>query len=249
MKIAKQKVFDHYEAYPLVHLTSNNSLERIKTSTLLGSLIPLPKNVEKILDVGCGASAVMERFANKYWHKNITAVDFSSKSLVSARKLAKAKFIKANAVKLPFKNKDFDLVLCNGVLHHILDYESAFSQLARVLRKDGLLYLTIYNHRHVYKLFYSLFSPLRRINSRFLINVLSIIYWPFYSLLSFLEIGSFGLFTEAKADFADRFLHPLVLFFSIEKIIKLIKKNDLSLVKSDLHALGTMRSFLLKKEI
>jgi len=45
--------------------------------------------------------------------------------------------VKADICNLPFKNNDFDVVLCNHVLEHIDDDKKAMSELYRVLKPNG----------------------------------------------------------------------------------------------------------------
>jgi len=46
--------------------------------------------------------------------------------------------VKADICNLPFKNNEFDVILCNHVLEHIPDDTTAMKELFRVLKPDGL---------------------------------------------------------------------------------------------------------------
>lgn len=46
--------------------------------------------------------------------------------------------VKADICNLPFKNNEFDVILCNHVLEHIPDDTKAMQELYRVLKKGGL---------------------------------------------------------------------------------------------------------------
>ena len=63
---------------------------------------------------------------------SIKNIDYYSCDLNSP--LAK---IKADICDLPFENKYFDWVLCNHVLEHIKDDESAIKEIFRVLKPGG----------------------------------------------------------------------------------------------------------------
>ena len=45
----------------------------------------------------------------------------------------------ADAMALPFPDQTFDAVLSFIMLHHVLEWERAFTEMARVLRPDGRL--------------------------------------------------------------------------------------------------------------
>ena len=85
---------------------------------------------EPFLDVGCGtgfASKVFERMG-----KQVVAFDASREMLRFAKKRCKSvPFVLADALHLPFTDKAFSTSCVVGVLHHILDLDGAFAELAR----------------------------------------------------------------------------------------------------------------------
>jgi ubiquinone/menaquinone biosynthesis C-methylase UbiE len=99
-----------------------------------------------ILDAGCGYCYHTVRLARS--GAKITAVDFSSSALEAARNnISRAGIAEqvtlqqANLTSLPFPDASFDFVVSNGVLMHIPELESALSELARVLKPNGILVL------------------------------------------------------------------------------------------------------------
>jgi ubiquinone/menaquinone biosynthesis C-methylase UbiE len=73
----------------------------------------------------------------------VTGVDISDRSLATARAEARrlgladrATFLEMDAEQLTFDDASFDLIVCNGVLHHV-QLARAFEELARVLRPGG----------------------------------------------------------------------------------------------------------------
>jgi SAM-dependent methyltransferase len=50
----------------------------------------------------------------------------------------------ASLLALPFPDRLFDFVHCNGVLHHLADSEEGLRELVRVLRQGGTLYVSVY---------------------------------------------------------------------------------------------------------
>lgn len=242
-----KSIVGHYDQYPLSHFMSDSALKRIKSRTLLKRLFPLPKGINKILDVGCGAGAIVERLAVRYWHRKITAVDNSSVSLKAAKKLAPADYHLADALRLPFSKNSFDLVLACGVIHHITTYRLALAEINRVLRPGGWFYLTVYNYAHPYRLVYSGFGCCRRFQPRFWQAVFSLPYCLVYNLASLLILGRLAGFKEARADLADRLFVPLARFFPPRELTEIFQANHWQVIASGRHALGTMKSFILKK--
>ena len=47
--------------------------------------------------------------------------------------------VKSDICHLPFKDNEFDVILCNHVLEHIPDYQSALREIERVLKPGGKL--------------------------------------------------------------------------------------------------------------
>lgn len=75
---------------------------------------------DNILDVGCGKGN-LEVLLEKKGFKNISALDFSEKSLdeVKSRTKKTTVFLHDLTERLPFKDNQFNLVLCCEVLEHI----------------------------------------------------------------------------------------------------------------------------------
>jgi len=112
-------------------------------------VLKLAGNVKgkKILDVGCGSGVFIIDFVKN--GANVAGVDYSQKMLGLARKeiaryrLPKSKYelIKADATKLPFLNRRFDLVLATGLTDYLTDAqnEKFLEEAARVLKRNGSL--------------------------------------------------------------------------------------------------------------
>src|SRR5262249_10445904 len=98
----------------------------------------------KVLDAGCGYAYHTLRVAR--CGASITAVDFSKVALEVARHTIETARIghqvelkQADLTSLPFADNSFDFVISWGVLMHIPELESALTELARVLKPEGVL--------------------------------------------------------------------------------------------------------------
>jgi len=95
----------------------------------------------RLLDVGAGEGALVERYRNR--GRNIIGVDSAYES---------AHVSKADLLTLPFDDASFDAILCLDVLEHVqlLDQPSALAEIERVLTDEGLLLLSVPNLAHLH---------------------------------------------------------------------------------------------------
>lgn len=88
----------------------------------------------RILDAGCGNMPYRWRFKKASEYIGIDYVRFPAFT---------EKDIVGNIANLPFSEEEFDVVLNNQVLEHIKDPKVILMELNRVLKKDGILILTV----------------------------------------------------------------------------------------------------------
>jgi ubiquinone/menaquinone biosynthesis C-methylase UbiE len=96
---------------------------------------------EAVLDAGCGTGAVA--FALAEHVAEVVGVDTRVDYLEAGRAAApqNVRFEEADVMKLPFGYAEFDLVCCHRVLHHVRRPELAVSELARVARAGGKIFI------------------------------------------------------------------------------------------------------------
>jgi ubiquinone/menaquinone biosynthesis C-methylase UbiE len=107
-----------------------------------------------VLDAGCGTGIFSIIFARN-GASRVTGIDISPGSLETAKSL-KTKFAVDNAefrlqdmLRLPFADAAFDIVWAWGTVHHTTDPFRAISELIRVLRPGGSLFLAVYKRTKV----------------------------------------------------------------------------------------------------
>jgi len=102
---------------------------------------------EKVLDLGCGNGRFYEAMKGK--KVDYIGVDVSEKLIkIAQKRYPKAKFLVADALNLPFPNNYFDKVYAIALFHHIPSKEyrlKVLEQIKRVLKKNRLLILTVWN--------------------------------------------------------------------------------------------------------
>ena len=108
--------------------------------------------MEWVLDLGCGDGgfeeiiedqAVQASWLLRNGHERSIGVDISPQRICSARKLIRngTIFAIADGRNLPFSDECFSQIHESGALHHINNYDFAISEIVRVLRRGGRLYL------------------------------------------------------------------------------------------------------------
>jgi ubiquinone/menaquinone biosynthesis C-methylase UbiE len=101
---------------------------------------PFTQN-EAALDAGCGTGSVTFALAPQV--AEVVGVDTRADYLAAARANApeNTRFVEGDVMKLPFGYAEFDLVCCHRVLHHVRRPELAVSELARVARPGGKVFI------------------------------------------------------------------------------------------------------------
>jgi SAM-dependent methyltransferase len=96
---------------------------------------------EVALDAGCGTGALA--FALAPFVAEVVGVDTNVEYLEAGRAAAPAnvRFAEGDVMSLPFDYAAFDVVCCHRVLHHVRRPELAVSELARVTRPGGKVFI------------------------------------------------------------------------------------------------------------
>lgn len=92
---------------------------------------------KNILEIGAGTSQFLKLFEDR---NQVVALDISAELL--KQNLTKAKLVVADAEHLPFADKSFDFIYAIGVLHHLEDQKKALSEIKRVLKSNGQVFLS-----------------------------------------------------------------------------------------------------------
>ena len=111
---------------------------------LLASLVPL--SGARIIELGCGAAGMVRKLVQRFPDARVTALEVDSvqhrKNI--ARPAEGIRFVEAGAQSIPEDDASFDLALMLKSLHHVhVDLmDTAFDEAWRVLRPQGLLYVS-----------------------------------------------------------------------------------------------------------
>ncbi len=110
-------------------------------SRLLERLHECKIQPHKILDLGCATGYFANQLQTLFPQAQITGIDLSFDILKFARtkNIPNTNFICSDAEQLPFANQQFDLVWSNCSFTPGNDLKLLFSEIARVLKPNGLL--------------------------------------------------------------------------------------------------------------
>ena len=117
-----------------------------------------------IADIGCGCGRNL-LYASKF-AKKLIGIDLSQESLNFAKSFVQSdnlQLIYGNNLDIPLESYSTDLVISDGVNHHTGDTLKSFQECVRILKKNGLLYLSVYKKFRYNTFLYHSFGFLLRI--------------------------------------------------------------------------------------
>ena len=115
----------------------------------------------EILIAGCGTGQQSIETAAQIRDSKVFAIDLSLSSLAYAKRKTKElgvqniEYMQADILELEKLNKNFDIIECGGVLHHMDDPFAGWQVLVNCLKPGGLMRIGLYSElarRHIVKL-------------------------------------------------------------------------------------------------
>ncbi len=128
----------------LYHLTG---VERGKTIVALFKRFTRIDKL-KVLDVGCGSGGISVAFADEGAH--VVSIDLNKNytritRVRACEKKVRLDVVYADACSSPFGEGAFDILVCNDVVEHISKVNKFFSEVGRLLKPDGLVFIETHN--------------------------------------------------------------------------------------------------------
>ena len=132
-------------------------------NSIIDQIFQKKSEIRTVLDVGCGNGDFTIDLAKKYPHlERIVGIDFI-REMVKICEEKKGKvdnvyFVEADARKIPFDDRNFDVCTFINVLHHIHidDFENVLYELTRIT--DKYLILDIRNKKNIFNFWYKYFA-------------------------------------------------------------------------------------------
>jgi SAM-dependent methyltransferase len=240
----------HYDAYPLEFLSSE-SVQDVRSTQ------PRPfrefceqylKPTDAVLDAGCGPGRALPYLESI--GVRLYAADLSGNSLALAKQRSpRTSFAQTDALRLPFRDAVFDAVCSDGVLHHTASPARGLSELARILRPQGLAYVAVYKRwRHYFYLYHfpgELIRALDRLpGGKLLINA---IFLPVYYGVHQLKSGGRRSWQGARNFFYDYFVTPRASFHTRSEIEQWGTDCGLELLLYDRYPESNVHAFVFRK--
>lgn len=133
-----ERVASRFDSADFVHATTREGL--------LSRLEPVLIEAKTVIDLGAATGSTSRALEKRFKKANVISVDIAHSMLCEARKkkswLSRASYAQADAVALPFRNACVDLVFANMLLPWLDDPTPVFTEVARVLRKNGVFAFT-----------------------------------------------------------------------------------------------------------
>jgi SAM-dependent methyltransferase len=157
-------VLEHYYGYPAANGGHSSPLKNaaafILSFVTAKGVLPY-RGAGKILDVGCGGGSYLYRL--KQWGWETYGIEPSKAGAKEAQGLG----LSVHHGALPdaqFPDACFDVVRLSNVLEHLSDPKTTLQEIRRILKTDGVVYITVPNTRSlVFRLFredwYALDAP------------------------------------------------------------------------------------------
>ncbi len=99
---------------------------------------------DSILDVGCGTGALLDAVSTRVPGARLVGIDLSPAMLAVARRRLgdRAALVAAEAGRLSFHDRSFDLVVSSSALHYWPDPAAGLAEVTRVLTPEGRVTIT-----------------------------------------------------------------------------------------------------------
>ena len=113
--------------------------------------LTLPHDRAVILDLGCSTGYLLEDLHEKYPHADLAGIDYVQAGLVGAHANGTpAKFIRADAQKLPLPHRAVDAIVSANLLEHVPNDVEALKEMFDAVRCGGTVILVVPAGEHLY---------------------------------------------------------------------------------------------------
>lgn len=227
--------------------------KREKFDPLLFHFLLMIKEEHKLFEIGCGNGYWLNTYIRLGIKKNqITAIDLAP-SNIEKLKTEGFNAICDNGLDLKLDANIADFTICSGVLHHMSNPYQGFSELVRITKPGGYIYLNVYNKWHpFFYLVHKATFPIRYCYWNWNKKIFDIVYHLskiIFQPFAYLALGEFLDDETGKTHFKDQILTPQVHLLSKSDIKKFAKKNNCSIEKFEYNRYGLMIAAIIKRDL
>jgi ubiquinone/menaquinone biosynthesis C-methylase UbiE len=225
--VTQKQVTDFYDRLVFPSKTSHKAYSE---------LVPNDLNGLKVGDFGCGQSLFLETLRKA--ESDAVFLDISNNAL---KTIDYGKKINASLTSIPLVNESMDLIYCIGVVHHIPEMDKSISELLRVLKVGGRLFLGVYADT-------SIQAILRRLYDKTNNNIVKKVIYCLSGILIFaknyrnnLRYGSEEFYKRID----DLLKTPLVRYDPIEFYLELLGKYKIQI--NEVRRISCMNIIIVEK--
>jgi malonyl-CoA O-methyltransferase len=146
------RTLEPFEAYQLWADTyddvDGNALLAAESAVITPLIAQSNLNGKDVLDAGCGTGRYLDAL-RKAMPDSLTAIDLSPNMIGKMREklngTSEVRLHVADLERLPFRDEEFDFILCTLAIDHIKDLHGAVAEFSRVLQRGGRILISSFH--------------------------------------------------------------------------------------------------------
>lgn len=131
--------------YPKITNLESRKQKGAKIAAVLNDFVGNEIGNKTILDVGASGCVPLLEIIRTLKPKKSYGIDLDERVLPHSS--GKLMTMVSDAMELPFPDSIIDIIICNHVYEHVNDSKALFSEMNRVLKKNGIIYFGAMNSR------------------------------------------------------------------------------------------------------
>ena len=227
--IVVSKVRDFYKDDPFPNYQINDNKYTIQKAGDKNHYTKYLKNFlgygKSFIEVGAG-TCQLSNYLSIGNNNSITAFDGNLNSIKVGKTFAKKNnikninFVVGDIFDDIFKDEFFDIVLCNGVLHHTKDAYKGFQECAKWLKKEGYIVIGLYNKYGRAR------TLIRKFFFKFLGKKYLMIFDPVLRKINNKSIKKINAWIK------DQYKHPVETTHTFDEVLNWFDKNNIEFINS-----------------
>lgn len=172
------------------------------------------------LDAGCGGgrgSVLMcELGAEEVFSYDLSKENCNTVERISVERDLPIAVRQGNLLDIPYLDNTFDIVWCNGVLHHTINPTRGLKEIIRVLKEDGYMWLYLYGAGGIYWYIIDFIrEKLKNVDSKIVLQ----------------ELKKLGCSTNKIAEFMDDWKVPILEKYTVENLEEVLSGLGMDFIR------------------